>query len=84
MKKILFILLIIYFIFLIRQDIINFRSLQQEEQLSIKNLKFEQEHKVLLEKRMKDLGAPGYVEELARTRLCLVKKGEIAYKVIDK
>jgi cell division protein FtsB len=55
--------------------------LQQEEQISLKQFKFEQEHKGLLENRLQYLSVNDYIEALARTRLCLVKKGEIAYKI---
>ena len=35
-----------------------------------------------LQQQLKDLKNPVYVEELARTRLGMIKKGETAYKVM--
>lgn len=85
MKRIgwaLFVVLVIYFIFLIRQDIINNLTLQKEERGFLK--KVEQEEATLA--KLKDLSSQikngDLVEELARTRLGMVKKGETAYKVI--
>ena len=81
MKKILFILIILYFIFLIRQDIINFKGLNDELAMVLKNLSLEQVNKIELEKAQLLLSQPEQIEALARTRLMLIKKGEVAFKV---
>lgn len=84
MKKIpwlvlLFFALVLYFIFFIRKDIIDNLGLRREaEQAAGKVDAAQQLSRDLGEK----LGQGGdRIEELARTRLGLVKKGEIAYKV---
>lgn len=78
----LFFVLFVYFIFLIRQDIIDNIALKKEEREIAK--KIEQEEASLA--RLKDLSSRikegDLVEEIARTRLGLIKKGETAYKVI--
>jgi cell division protein FtsB len=79
---ILFGLIVFYFIFLIRQDIIDNLELKREEQLITKKL--QQENKVAdeLRTRLKKLQRNNYLEELARTRLGMIIRGETAYKVI--
>jgi cell division protein FtsB len=81
---IVFALFIIYFIFLIRQDIINNLELKRAEKLAQKNIELEEKLAAQLQERLKDLKKNDYIEELARTRLGLVKNGETAYKVILK
>jgi cell division protein FtsB len=81
MKRLGFILMflfILYFIFLIRQDIIDNLELKQAEQRTVKKLAQEQELARKLQDRLKEID----FEKLARTRLGLIKKGETAYKVI--
>ena len=78
----LFSLIVIYFIFLIRQDIIDNLELKREEQRIRKNLELEEGLSGELENRLKKLKSNNYIEELARTRLGMIKKGETAYKVI--
>ena len=80
---ILFVLIIIYFIFLIRQDIIGNLELKREGQRVVKSIEWEEKLAKGLRSRLKQLETSGYIEELARTRLGLIKKGETAYKVID-
>jgi len=85
MKRIgwlLFLGLIIYFIFLIRQDIIDYLELKKERENTFRKIKEEQELTKNLQVRLKKLEKGELVEELARTRLGLIKKGETAYKVI--
>jgi len=85
MKKfgfILFTLIIIYFIFLIRQDIIDNLELKREEQGITKSLGREEKQTKELEQSLKKLNSGNYIEGLARTRLGLIKEGETAYKVI--
>jgi cell division protein FtsB len=78
----LFILITLYFIFLIRQDIIDNLELKRQEQRLVKSINQEQQHHLELGAKLKKLRDEGYIEELARTRLGLVKQGERAYKVI--
>lgn len=80
---ILFVLIIIYFIFLIRQDIIDNLELKREGQRVVQNIDREEKLAEKLQTRLKKLKSNSYIEELARTRLGLIKKGETAYKVID-
>ena len=87
MKKlgfILFSLIIIYFIFLIRQDIIDNLELKREEQRIKMNLGQEAKLSKELENRLGELKSNNDIEKLARTRLGLIKKGETAYKVINQ
>lgn len=78
----LFFLIILYFIFLIRQDIIDNLELKREEQRAVKSIQREERLAKELETRLKELESNNYIEKLARTRLGLIKKGETAYKVI--
>jgi cell division protein FtsB len=80
----LFVLIITYFIFVIRQDIIGNLELKREEQRAIKNIQQEEKLAQELEKKLKHLKNEEYIEKLARTRLGLIKKGETAYKVIGE
>lgn len=78
----LFVLFLIYFIFFIRTDIIDNLGLHKElDRTAVKLAGAEQLHADLTA-RLKRLGGSELVEELARTRLCMIKKGEVAYKVI--
>ena len=79
---ILFALIIIYFIFLIRQDIIDNLELKREEQRVIKKLEQENRISKELQGRLKKLQRNNYLEELARTKLGMIIKGETACKVI--
>lgn len=81
---VLFILLVIYFIFLIRQDIIDNLELRKEEQRVSKKIGEEEKLSLELKDRLKRLKGEDLIEELARTRLGLIKKGETAYKVITR
>jgi cell division protein FtsB len=87
MKKIgfiLFVLIITYFIFLIHQDIIDNLELKREQERVIESTQQEEKLAGQFKKRLKDLRRKDYIEELARTRLGLIKKGETAYKVIGR
>ncbi|MFH1541608.1 MAG: septum formation initiator family protein [bacterium] len=79
---ILFILLILYFIFLIRQDIIDNVELSRDVRRLSQGIAVEKERTGELQNKLADLGKQDYIERLARTRLGLVKEGETAYKVI--
>jgi cell division protein FtsB len=81
---ILFILIIIYFIFLIRQDIIDNLDLGRERERVAVELTRQRMQSKKLKERLRALGSNQYIEELARTRLGMIKKGETPYKVIDQ
>jgi len=86
MKKlglILFILLIVYFIFLIRQDIMDNLDLKKETRQASVSLVREEKLTQELQHRLKLLDKRSYIEGLARTKLGMIKSGETAYKVID-
>ncbi|OGC23100.1 hypothetical protein A2291_05305 [candidate division WOR-1 bacterium RIFOXYB2_FULL_42_35] len=78
----LFVLVIVYFIFLIRQDIIGNLDLRREFRVAQQNTVKEEQRSRKLEDRLTDLSSNNYIEKLARTRLGLIKSGETAYKVI--
>ncbi|OGC12117.1 hypothetical protein A3K48_06595 [candidate division WOR-1 bacterium RIFOXYA12_FULL_52_29] len=78
------ILAIIYFIFLIRQDIINYRELSGEKGAVEKRVALEEGRFLALKERLVRLKGSDLTEEIARTKLGLIKKGETAYKVILK
>lgn len=78
----MFILLVLYFIFLIRQDIIDNLELKREQSRLETSLDRE---KVLgrgLRQRLDALKQDSEIEKLARLRLGLVKKDETAFKII--
>ena len=75
-------MLVIYFIFLIRQDIIDYLGLKKEEQRISKKSSQEEKTNSGLKDRINRLKKEDLIEELARTRLGLIKKDETAYKVI--
>jgi cell division protein FtsB len=74
--------LVVYFIFLIRQDIIDNLELKKERANVSKKLKQEEEHRVKLKDRLGRGKSDDLIEELARTRLGFIKKGEVPYKVV--
>ncbi len=80
----LFVLIILYFIFLIRQDIIDNLELKREEQRVVANIRKEEKLSKELQSKLNALKSFGYIEKLARTKLGLIKKDEVAYKVINK
>ncbi|MGB9612902.1 MAG: FtsB family cell division protein [Candidatus Margulisiibacteriota bacterium] len=80
---ILFIFLVVYFIFLIRQDIIDNLDLRKEQERLIKKIEEEKNFAQEMKERIEDLKEGNLVEALARARLGLVKKGETAYKVVN-
>ena len=78
----LFFILVVYFIFLIRQDIIDNLGLKKELKSNQQKLAVEEKRAVGLNLRSKSVNNDSYIEELARTQLGMIKKGETAYKVI--
>jgi len=79
---VLFFLAIIYFIFLIRQDIIDQIDLRREAERAANKVEEAEKRGAMLRDRSHRLKGDDLIEEIARTRLGLVKKGETAYKVI--
>lgn len=74
-------LILAYFLYLIREDIIQYKNLEAEKDRLNSEI-------VLLEKENRDLelliskaNSNWVIEKMARERLNLVKKGEIAYKI---
>ncbi|MFA5112968.1 MAG: septum formation initiator family protein [Candidatus Margulisiibacteriota bacterium] len=79
----LFFFFLLYFIFLIRQDIIDYLELRAEKGKMTRELSRQSAGLEWRQKRLSRLKADELIEELARTRLGLIKKGETAYKVIN-
>ncbi|MFA6548775.1 MAG: septum formation initiator family protein [Candidatus Margulisiibacteriota bacterium] len=79
---IVFILMVLYFIFLIRQDIISNLELKKEAERAAAGIQREEKRIKEYQGRLKGMQRADYVELLARSRLGLIKKGETAYKVI--
>jgi len=85
MKKIgwvAFFLVVGYFIFVIRQDMIYNLQLRRDLRTAQEKMSEEDKTALDLKNRVGRMGDGTLIEELARTRLGLVKRGEIAYKVI--
>jgi len=78
----LFFIAVVYFIFLIRQDIIDYLDLKQEKERVVQKVEQEEKATLELKDRLGKLKGDDLIEELARTRLGLIKKGETAFKVI--
>lgn len=84
----LFFIFTIYFIFLLRRDIIDNQALRKEKEKNLRKIAQEEKRSEFLDSHFKKLAAVGskenydLVEELARVKLGLIKKGEIAYKVV--
>lgn len=78
----MFFIAVVYFIFLIRQDIIDYLDLKQEKERVVQKVEQEEKATLELKDRLGKLKGDDLIEELARTRLGLIKKGETAFKVI--
>ncbi len=78
----LFFLLVVYFIFLIRQDIMDNLELKRSRVQLTWSIQQEKTLNQRLARRLEALQSDKYLERLARTRLGLVKRGETAYKVV--
>ena len=79
---VLFFLLVLYFAFLIRQDIIGHLELEKEERRLVGKIEHEESLSETMKSRLTRLQSDDLIEELARTRLGMVKKGEKGFKVI--
>jgi cell division protein FtsB len=73
---------ILYFLFLIRGDVIQNSKLSSDKKALAGNLALELTLKESLKTRYNSLNSGGYVEQVARDKLEMVKDGETAYKVI--
>jgi cell division protein FtsB len=78
----LFIALVVYFIFLIRQDIIDNLELKKEIVSAGRAVEAEKAAALKANDRLARLKSDELIEEAARTQLGLIKKGETAYKVV--
>jgi cell division protein FtsB len=79
---ILFIAGILYFLFLIRSDVIQNGSLNGEKRALAGRLDTEIKLKESLKLRYNSLSGGQMVEQLSREKLGYVKEGESAYKVL--
>jgi cell division protein FtsB len=82
--QIVFVLALIYFVFLIRSDLIRNSRLNGEKAAIIKNLGAEDAKGLELKTKLRMLNRSSYVEMLAREELGVVRRGEDPYKVIIK
>ncbi|MCU0641153.1 MAG: septum formation initiator family protein [Candidatus Margulisbacteria bacterium] len=71
-----------YFIFLIRQDIIDYAELRGQREKLSREAGRQAVSTRQLQRRLGKLQEAELIEELARTRLGLVRRDETAYKVI--
>jgi len=74
---------LLYFLFSIRQVIIDQQLLLREEKETKQKLSSQQVYLAALKMRISGIKNEDRIEELARTRLGLIKKGEVAFKVIN-
>ena len=77
----LFVFILIYFIFVLREDIQRHKSLVKEKKDLIKRISLEKNRKIDLKKTAYLLEQNDFIMDLARQRLNLIGKGEKAYKV---
>lgn len=81
---IVFVCAVLYFVVLIRNDIILHGYILAEKKDMQKAIETEKKAYTALKVTMARLKKDSYVEELARHDLGYVKKGETAYKVLDR
>lgn len=77
----LFIFLVVYFLFQIRDDLLRRQELVTDREKLTSRLKEEEKKRLTYRRALVDLRSDRKLEELARERLNLIKKGEIAFKV---
>jgi len=77
----LFIFLVVYFLFQIRDDLLRRQELVLGREKLASRLKEEEKKRSAYRQALMDLKSDRKLEELARERLNLIKKGEIAFKV---
>jgi len=73
--------IMIYFVFQIREDMIRFNELEAGNCRLLKSLDEVKQQNQGLAVRLRKLKQDYFIESLARERLNLIKKGEVAYKV---
>ncbi len=71
-----------YLLFLIREDVVKYISLKDEQERCIKNIAVEESFNKELKREDKLLGQNEYIEGIARQKLGLIKKDEEPYKVV--
>ncbi|MBI5699783.1 septum formation initiator family protein [Candidatus Saganbacteria bacterium] len=77
----LFIFLVVYFLFQIRDDLLRRQELVSSKAKLFSRLKEEELKQSTYRRALTDLSSDRKLEALARERLNLIKKGEIAFKV---
>jgi len=75
---------VLYFVFLIRADLISNSRLKDEKAAIAKNLDAEKARQAALKRELRMLNSDSHIEILARENLGVVRQGEKAYKVILK
>ena len=77
----LVVFLFFYFVFLIRADLVQYFDLKAERRALETSLAREEMRRDGCARLIEQLDRPGYIEELARLKLGMIKKGEVGYKV---
>lgn len=77
----LFVFLVVYFLFQIRDDLLRRQELVLGREKLVSRLAEEVKKQATYRQALADLKSDRKLEELARERLNLIKKGEIAFKV---
>lgn len=77
----LFIFLVVYFLFQIRDDLLRRQELVLGHARLTARFKEEEKKQANYRQALNDIKSDRKLEELARERLNLIKKGEIAFKV---
>ena len=77
----LFLFIMVYFIFVLREDIQRHRSLVNEKRGLTRRIAQEEDRRSELYRTAGRLDQKGFLSDLARQRLNLIEKGEKAYKV---
>jgi cell division protein FtsB len=75
---------VMYFMFIIRSDLVQNARLKDEKKELQNNLALEENKMTYLNDKMARLKSSSYIELIAREKLELIGKGEKAYKVIFK
>jgi cell division protein FtsB len=79
--SLLFLFILVYFIFVLREDVQRYKSLVNDKHDLARRIAQEKEKERELYRTAGQLRQKDYVDDLARQRLNLIKKGEKAYKV---
>lgn len=75
-------IVVLYFVFLIRQDWISSNELMLERGKLSRDIFVSEKRKAELKKEISLLNDDSYIELVARQKLGLIKKGEEPYKVV--